>query len=151
MHMCVARPQWVNQIDQPGLYSPWLCIKRRDMWIATMTLVYYLHWWSGEHIRGEWRSNKWHWKDIKLVIHNTGLQWIYGGALYKAKALGKVYCSNKYLQWFLFGLWQSKVFGSYCLDMLSYHTGPRLNIKTVLSTYGDFHVKDKTAGRTSYL
>ena len=23
--------------------------------------------------------------------------------------------------------------------------GPRLNIKTVLSTYGDFHVKDKTA------
>ena len=29
--------------------------------------------------------------------------------------------------------------------------GPRLNIKTVLSTYDDFHVKDKTAVRTSYL
>ena len=29
--------------------------------------------------------------------------------------------------------------------------GPRLNIKTVLSTYGDFHVEDKTAVRTSYL
>ena len=29
--------------------------------------------------------------------------------------------------------------------------GPRLNIQTVLSTYGDFHVKDKTAVRTSYL
>ena len=29
--------------------------------------------------------------------------------------------------------------------------GPRLNIKTVLSAYGDFHVKDKTAVRTSYL
>ena len=29
--------------------------------------------------------------------------------------------------------------------------GPHLNIKTVLSTYGDFHVKDKTAVRTSYL
>ena len=29
--------------------------------------------------------------------------------------------------------------------------GPRLNIKTVLSTYGDFHVRDKTAVRTSYL
>ena len=29
--------------------------------------------------------------------------------------------------------------------------GPRLNIKTVLSTYGDFHDKDKTAVRTSYL
>ena len=30
-------------------------------------------------------------------------------------------------------------------------SGPRLNIKTVLSKYGYFHVKDKTAGRTSYL
>ena len=30
-------------------------------------------------------------------------------------------------------------------------SGPCLNIKTVLSTYGDFHVKDKTAARTSYL
>ena len=30
-------------------------------------------------------------------------------------------------------------------------SGPRLNIKTVLSTYGDFHAKDKTAVRTSYL
>ena len=30
-------------------------------------------------------------------------------------------------------------------------SGPRLNIKTVLSAYGDFHVKDKTAVRTSYL
>ena len=29
--------------------------------------------------------------------------------------------------------------------------GSRLNIKTVLSTYGDFHVKDKTSVRTSYL
>ena len=29
--------------------------------------------------------------------------------------------------------------------------GPCLNIKTVLSTHGDFHVKDKTAVRTSYL
>ena len=38
------------------------------------------------------------------------------------------------------------------LDMAIGHTtGPRLNIKTVLSTYGDFHVKDKTAVRTSYL
>ena len=29
--------------------------------------------------------------------------------------------------------------------------GPRLNIKTVLSQYGDSYVKDKTAVRTSYL
>ena len=28
-------------------------------------------------------------------------------------------------------------------------SGGRLNIKTVLSTYGDFHVKDKTAVRES--
>ena len=42
-----------------------------------------------------------------------------------------------------------------CADETSYkqvkRPGPRLNIKTVLSTYGDFHVKDKTAVRTSYL
>ena len=35
--------------------------------------------------------------------------------------------------------------------LLSWESGPRLNIKTVLSMYGDFHVKDKTAVRTSYL
>ena len=35
--------------------------------------------------------------------------------------------------------------------LLEMPSGPRLNIKTVLSTYGDFHVKDKTAVRTSYL
>ena len=36
-------------------------------------------------------------------------------------------------------------------DVWQSRAGPRLNIKTVLSTYGDFHVKDKTAVRTSYL
>ena len=36
-------------------------------------------------------------------------------------------------------------------DLYPLLPGPRLNIKTVLSTYGDFHVKDKTAVRTSYL
>ena len=41
---------------------------------------------------------------------------------------------------------QTYPFGAYDLQ-----PGPRLNIKTVLSTYGDFHVKDKTAVRTSYL
>ena len=39
------------------------------------------------------------------------------------------------------------------IDQSDFHEspGPRLNIKTVLSMYGDFHVKDKTAVRTSYL
>ena len=43
--------------------------------------------------------------------------------------------------------------GSYRCDLILCIEipGPRLNIKTVLSTYGDFHVKDKTAVRTSYL
>ena len=35
--------------------------------------------------------------------------------------------------------------------IVEWSPGPRLNIKTVLSTYGVFHVKDKTAVRTSYL
>ena len=46
-------------------------------------------------------------------------------------------------------------YGLSCIRGVTYETvnepGPRLNIKTVLSTYGDFHVKDKTAVRTSYL
>ena len=40
---------------------------------------------------------------------------------------------------------------SLCVGGIYWPPGPRLNIKTVLSTYGDFHVKDKTAVRTSYL
>ena len=40
---------------------------------------------------------------------------------------------------------------AFWLSTLYSDPGPRLNIKTVLSTYGDFHVKDKTAVRTSYL
>ena len=39
----------------------------------------------------------------------------------------------------------------YTLNYAFTEAGPRLNIKTILSTYGDFHVKDKTAVRTSYL
>ena len=42
-------------------------------------------------------------------------------------------------------------FDSLSSNLCSPELGPRLNIKTVLSTYGDFHVKDKTAVRTSYL
>ena len=37
------------------------------------------------------------------------------------------------------------------ITLIGQVSGPRLNIKTVFSTYGDFHVKDKTAVRTSYL
>ena len=40
---------------------------------------------------------------------------------------------------------------TYVTSQRACRPGPRLNIKTVLSTYGDFHVKDKTAVRTSYL
>ena len=58
--------------------------------------------------------------------------------------------------------WIMKVFRVHCyctegvmswLHFFASHSipGPRLNIKTVLSTYDDFHVKDKTAVRTSYL
>ena len=44
--------------------------------------------------------------------------------------------------------WSTLQFGS---DVTLISSGSRLNIKTVLSTYGNFHVKDKTAVRTSYL
>ena len=45
---------------------------------------------------------------------------------------------------------QNSLYGV-CIHVSGHSPGPRLNIKTVLSTYGDFHVKDKTAVRTSYL
>ena len=48
-------------------------------------------------------------------------------------------------------LFQSTASISYDSYLHIQPSGPRLNIKTVLSTYGDFHVKDKTAVRTSYL
>ena len=46
---------------------------------------------------------------------------------------------------------KSALRSQYCTLPWWLRTGPRLNIKTILSTYGDFHVKDKTAVRTSYL
>ena len=55
-------------------------------------------------------------------------------------------------------LWKFSSFNHYSKDLFrpqscTCHSssGPRLNIKTVLSMYGDFHVKDKTVVRTSYL
>ena len=67
------------------------------------------------------------------------------------------YGSTKYLKYMSLSIkdtsqssidWLRRFPGNVCV--FSY-PGPRLNIKTVLSTYGDFHVKDKTAVRTSYL
>ena len=50
----------------------------------------------------------------------------------------------------MYGLVQDCSISS-ALAMKQWRYWARLNIKTVLSTYGDFHVKDKTAVRTSYL
>ena len=43
------------------------------------------------------------------------------------------------------------IYGLFCQCYPMNTTGPRLNIKDRLSRYGDSHVKNKTAGRTSYL
>ena len=53
--------------------------------------------------------------------------------------VGNVHINN-FHTWIMYGLCAQDII-----------PGPRLNIKTVLSTYGDFHVKDKTAVRTSFL
>ena len=58
-----------------------------------------------------------------------------------------IFVFNKLIFWNLTGL-GLRWWWSDCNHRLS---GPRLNIKTVLFTYGDFHVKDKTDVRTSYL
>ena len=49
------------------------------------------------------------------------------------------------------GIWMVLFYNQNLVIIILRYPGPRLNIKTVLSTYGDFHVKDKTAVRTSYL
>ena len=64
--------------------------------------------------------------------------------------------SRKFYSPISIGGWFQDHGGGSCLGMSEHVNnmkwpGPRLNIKTVLSTYGDFHVKDKTAVRTSYL
>ena len=66
-------------------------------------------------------------------------------SLYWIRAM--VLCGCNYLSMFEGQCW----FSSARKSSPSSTPGPRLNIKTVLSTYGDFHVKDKTAVRTSYL
>ena len=62
-----------------------------------------------------------------------------------------VYIAGRRTSLVVYGWWPqqppTKNYSSFSTEL----TGPRLNIKTVLSTYGDFHVKDKTAVRTSYL
>ena len=62
-------------------------------------------------------------------------------------------CNNSFWMFWCFACSrkQTRVVTMPTLLLSFWQPGPRLNIKTVLSTYGDFHVKDKTAVRTSYL
>ena len=48
-------------------------------------------------------------------------------------------------------LYNKNLYSGKMTSLLRRIPGPRLNIKTALFMYGDFHVKDKTAVRTSYL
>ena len=83
----------------------------------------------------------WLWIVLVLLYRVQGHAWshtLYGIVMYELLKFEKHY--------FIYHL--------FLLISFSFHQkkpGPRLNIKTVLSTYGDFHVKDKTAVRTSYL
>ena len=89
--------------------------------------------WSYRHILQEKGSNSY--KIFKFKIKITGI-FIYWNALdWATDNNGLMTC----------------VVGKELRVFTTKPPGPRLNIKTVLSTYGDFHVKDKTAVRTSYL
>ena len=59
------------------------------------------------------------------------------------------YKLKSYDEWWVYSIEKNDNIKHYMRN--STRSGPRPNIKTVLSTYGDFHVKDKTAVRTSYL
>ena len=85
-----------------------------------------------------WFQN-WHYGGILLKhflitpIHKTSLEWMREKLNYAEVAVRYEFllCCNwsRSIWWFADGM----------------IPGPRLNIKTVLSTYGDFHVKDKTS------
>ena len=81
--------------------------------------------------RGQWV------KDLPIVSIMETIDHIMTGKLHFIR-------HQNCLSWWKLLCWQ-------VLNILMKTSGPRLNIKTVLSTYGDFHVKDKTAVRTSYL
>ena len=80
----------------------------------------------------------------------------YWGRLMLLKMNRWVFPRNSQLSWITYIWWSFITKNMYHFSSKvdidsNTNAGPRLNIKTVLSTYGDFHVKDKTAVRTSYL
>ena len=83
---------------------------------------------------------------------NRSSPWLIAGSLNKCINISKetkIYCSLKLDQ----NVNIAKRSNSQRIYRARWYPepGPRLNIKTVLSTYGDFHIKDKTAVSTSYL
>ena len=96
------------------------------------------------------------------------------GELIKMQSIDNIYCSRHGVAILQKLCWWKSVSHRICTDVLcsvlsSFNVvsltpcalftkrtavllpGPRLNIKTVLFTYDDFHVKDKTAVRPSFL
>ena len=101
------------------------------------------------------RESSYYWLFVSCHYHNfrcrTWQNWHYNNSIlfstipskWKGREPGGVIISGGFISQTVYC-----EFGCGCWYRPS---GPRLNIKTVLSTYGDFHVKDKTAVRTSYL
>ena len=88
---------------------------------------------------------------IRGIIFNNKLSTNRGKLIFYILAEGLLIHSDQYY----FMLWclrdGSKLLPEPVLADHKWDPGPHFNIKTVLSTYGYFHVKDKTAVGTSYL
>ena len=92
--------------------------------------------------RGQWVKLDGQGKYAHQIIDSS----VQSNTSYCQSSYYKVHLSRQKNCWSLRCSWSSN-----CLSCPNYifildlTPGPRLNIKTVLSTYGDFHVKDKTA------
>ena len=129
-------------------------ISKRIMETDFKTIVVTSTFITGILLHDNGKISWWHHRDIwpsvwKNTFLDTGPLWrdpsIIGGFPSQGASDVGLWC---FLWCYLYKLFNKQSSGNCYYKRAA---GPRLNIKTVLSTYGDFHVKDKTAVRTSYL
>ena len=132
-------------------------LKSNFQWNADLTLRWNFHHWGYVCVKHCSKVIRDHFVYVpsqwETLLCNVVSHWL--GAYTKWSLVIEIICISVKCAWnkpvkeeFMTISWATpmlmKHFSCWC-------PGPRLNIKTVLSTYGNFHVKDKTAVRTSYL
>ena len=148
-YLCISMHTWPHRIRNiPHCLKSWTYCHGEctNMWRAVLSYGYKIK--INVHNWSEWKStsrqNRGKHEMIFLRLSIFGKQMQYNPVFFRTCNLANSRA------WLIYSI---------CIGLSHHgntrgqgqHPGPRLNIKTVLSTYGDFHVKDKTAVRTSYL